>query len=48
VLVIKIFTRLEERVEDLSENLNKDRKHKNQSEIKNSITEIKKYTKVNQ
>ena len=46
-MVIKILTVLR-RVEDLSETLNKETENiKNQSEMKNSITEIKKYTTWN-
>ena len=43
VMIIKILTGLEKRVEDLSETFNKETENikKNQSEIKNSITEIK-------
>ena len=43
VMVIKIFTGLEERLKDISETLNKaiENIKKNRSEMKNSITEIK-------
>lgn len=41
VMVIEILTGLEKRMEDLSETLNKEiEKNKNQSEMKNPITEI--------
>ena len=40
VMVIKILTGLEKRVEDISETLNNEIK-KNQSEMKNTINEIK-------
>ena len=43
-MIIKILTGLERRVEELSETFNKEieRAKKNQSELKNTITEIKK------
>ena len=37
VMIIKILTGLEKRVEDISETLNKEIKKKNQSEMKNTI-----------
>ena len=43
VTITKILTGLEERVEDISEILSKQIK-RNQSEMKNTINEIKKYT----
>ena len=46
-MVIKILSELEERVDELSENFNRKIKDikKNQSKLKNSIIEIKKYSR---
>lgn len=45
VMLIKMFTRLERRVVELSENFNKVIKYKKEPpELKNAITEIKKHT----
>ena len=43
VMIIKIFTGLEKRMEDFSETFNKEVENikKNQSELKNTITDIK-------
>ena len=43
VMIVKIFTRLERRMEELSEAFNKEIENikKNQSELRNTITEIK-------
>ena len=37
-MVIKMLTGLERRMNEVNDNLNKDRKYKNQSELKNTIT----------
>jgi len=50
VVVIKILTGLEKRVNKLSENFNRERerKYKKEPEMKNSMTDIEKYTRGNQ
>ena len=50
VMIIKIPSELRKRMNEHSENFNKELEHikRNQTELKNKITEIKKYTRRNQ